>query len=134
MPSSLSREGSLTRRRGTRNERLFACYAAVPLLVCCVALTAVPLSLAACKEYTMELDQEHLDPCRAFVVKGRGCFETDLQRDIAIETYRWTIYERYKQIFLESRKSNTYGETLTFLLLCVVVTFDDIQKKRFVCM
>jgi hypothetical protein len=127
MSRSLSREGSLTRRRvAARNERLSACKAAVPLLVCCVALTAVPCSLAACKEYTMELEQEHLDPCGAFVVKGRGCFETDLQRDIAIETYRWTIYERYKQIFLESRKSNTYGETLTILLLRVDVAYDDI--------
>ena len=90
-----------------------------------LALSTFPSSLAACKEYTMLLEQKHLDPCPSFNVKGRGCFGTSLQRDIAIETYRWTIYERYKEIFLESRKSNTYGKLAWATFLCPKVEINS---------
>jgi hypothetical protein len=84
-----------------------------PAFFAFVAVSCViPCSRAACREYTMELDGYYLDPCSSFSVKGNGCFANDLERDLAIETYRWTIYERYK------------GAPLYSLRLCPTVPQD----------
>ena len=79
------------------------------LILSVLWLSGVHAGDGRCQSYSFTLDSARLDPCSSFKVEGMGCFQSSLQRDLIVESYKWILYERYQQIFREARVSNVYG-------------------------
>jgi len=74
-----------------------------------LVMLCAPVAQCKCQPFSFKLDSSRLDPCGSFTVTGNGCFQSGLEEELAVETYKWVIYQRYKQVFSEARASNAYG-------------------------